>query len=742
MSRERLVVVGFVGQVLHVQLQVDVFAQLVGCHRVVTNVGVDHGGVGYAAEHVIDIERTATDGQLRRDLIGRPQAGAVFRGVRQFVAIVGRTQRTTVNLLAVHVGVTGEDLPFVGELAGGRQLDTLHAGLAGVFVRGGIDLHTGVVFLGAEDIRGQGQTIVQQIPLGTDFVVLGGFRLHVAFQQVAVAIRRATQRVALRTFTQGVARWRGRRRVGRIDAAVFGGFVHHTELTGNEFAGVIALGRGHAGTVEGLVVGVEMVVAQAHVHQPLLGQRQGVEHVKRVGFTRGVGAGVVAADRTVPWIVRVRVRQRGAVVATWCADDCRVASGGGCGCPRRGVGVDGVRGLLAFLAAQLDTGGEAVLEAGDVDITKQVGLVGRRIGVADTGVGPTPDGAVVDVALAVVRLGQDVVLHAAAVAQGVLDGQRVVQVVLDGDGRRVGTTLAEVTIGQAVEVAAVATGVRLVRIGLGAGSRATGRDGVGNTRVRRVVAFQVVVVEVDASVGAQAEGERWRDTPAIVIDAFAAGDITFVAHQVQTTGSGVGELVVAVHGVALGLVRTPGKTTVERVAQVRFLAHQVDAAAGCAATANGRVRALAHFDRFNGEDFAALRTGIAHAVQVGVALGIEATDERTVALWVAAFASTEGDAWNGAQCVLHVQGAGVLEDLLRDDGDRARSVYQRRGVLGRGGFLDVVGGLVLGFAGDRGSAQRNGVARRFLVGFFSGESHVARRAGRDCHANGASEQTR
>ncbi len=482
-----------------------------------------------------------------------------------------------------------------------------------------------------------------------------------------------------------------------------------------------------------------MVVAQAHVHQPLFGQRQCVEHVERIGFTRGVGAGVVAGDRTVPWIVRVRVRQRGAVVAAGCADDCRVARGGDWSGPWRGVGVDGIRGLLAFLAAQLDTGREAVLEACDVDVTKQVGLVGRRIGVADAGVGPTPHGTVVDVALAVVRLGQDVVLHAAAVAQGVLDGQRVVQVVLDGDGRGVGTTLAEVTIGQAVEVAAIAAGIGLVRIGLGAGSRATGRDGVGNTRIWRVVAFQMVVVKVDTGVGAQAEGQRRRDAPAIVVDAFATGDIAFVAHQVQATGNGVGELVVAVHGVTLGLVRTPGKATVERVAQMRFLAHQVDAATGSAATANGGVRALADFDRFNGKDLTALRTGIAHAVQVGIALGIETADERTVALRVTAFTGTEGDARDGTQCVLHVQGAGVLEDLLRDDSDRARSVDQGRGVLGRGGFFDVVGGLILGFAGDRGCAEGNRVARCLLAGFFRRENHLARRAGSDRHANCRSE---
>ncbi|MCY1175415.1 hypothetical protein D9M73_156520 [compost metagenome] len=142
-----------------------------------------------------------------------------------------------------------------------------------------------------------------------------------------------------------------------------------------------------------------------------------------------------------------------------------------------------------------------------------------------------------------------------------------------------------------------------------------------------------------------------------------------MAHQVQTASSSVGELIVAVHGVALGLVRAPGEATVERVAQVCFFAHQVDAAAGSATAADGGVRAFADFDRFDGKDFAALRAGVTHAIQVGIGLGVETTDERTVALRVAAFTGTESDTWHSAQGVLHVHGTGVLEDLLGNHGD-------------------------------------------------------------------------
>ncbi|MNF54125.1 hypothetical protein D3C84_355440 [compost metagenome] len=411
-----------------------------------------------------------------------------------------------------------------------------------------------------------------------------------------------------------------------------------------------------------------MVVTQAHVHQPLRRQLQGVEHIDGTGVGIGVDASVVARDGAAPRIARRRVRQRGAVVPARCADHCRCAVGVGCAA-WHGIGVDVVRRPLALFTGELDTGGETVLETGDVEVTEQVGLVGGGAGVADPGVGPAPDGTVVDVALAVVRLGQDVVLHAAAVAQGVLDGQRVAQVVLDGEGRGVGAGLAEVAIGQAIEVAAVAAVIRLVRIGLGASSRESGRDRVRNARIRRVVAFEVVVVEVDASVCTQAESQGRCDTPAVVVDAVTSGDVALVAQQVQTASGGVGELVVAVEGVALGLVGTPGEATVKRIAQVRFFAHQVDAAASSATAADGGVRAFADFDRFDGKDFAALRAGVTHAIQVGIGLGVETTDERTVALRVAAFTGTESDTWHSAQGVLHVHGTGVLEDLLGNHGD-------------------------------------------------------------------------
>ena len=168
-----------------------------------------------------------------------------------------------------------------------------------------------------------------------------------------------------------------------------------------------------------------------------------------------------------------------------------------------------------------------------------------------------------------------------------------------------------------------------------------------------------------------------------------------MAHQVQTTGNGIAELVVTVQGIALGLVRAPGVATVKRITQVGFFADHVDGAAGCAATAEGRVRTFGDFNGLDCENLAGLGAGIAHAVQVGVALGVKAANERTVALGVAAFACAERDARNSTQRILQGSRGGVLDQLLRNDCDRAGGINQGGGVLRGVGFFDLIGLLGL-----------------------------------------------
>ena len=225
-----------------------------------------------------------------------------------------------------------------------------------------------------------------------------------------------------------------------------------------------------------------------------------------------------------------------------------------------------------------------MLEAQRLETAKQIGLVGGRCRSGDACVGTAPHSAVlVHVELAVIRLGEDVVLAGAAMTQGVFQRHGVAQVVLDGDGADIGAGLTEVAVLEAVEVAAVtAVGRFVVHVGGGRG-RAVG---VGNPRVRQVVAFHVVVAEVDAGRRAQAKGQRRCHAPTVVVHRVAAGHVLFVAHQVQAERRAViQELTVHIQHVAAGLVGAVGEAAVGEVPRLGGLAHQVEAAAGRAATA-------------------------------------------------------------------------------------------------------------------------------------------------------------
>ena len=253
----------------------------------------------------------------------------------------------------------------------------------------------------------------------------------------------------------------------------------------------------------------------------------------------------------------------------------------------------------------------------------------------------------------------------------------------------------------------------------------------------------MVVAEVDTGRCAQAKRQRRCHAPTVVIHRVAASDVLFMAHQVQTEGGAVvQELAVHVEHVAAGLVGAVGKAAVGEVPRLWGLAHQVEAATGRATAAERGVGAFADFDGLDVEDLAALAAGIAYAIEVGIALGIKTTDERTVALRIATFTGTEGDTRYGAQGVLQRGGGGVLEDLLRHHSDRTRRVHQRRGVLLRRGFFHLVGGVVLLLAGDVGGAEGDRGALAFLLGVFRCLRHVGGRAGAECNADGRGQHTR
>ncbi|MNJ33376.1 hypothetical protein D3C77_280610 [compost metagenome] len=340
-------------------------------------------------------------------------------------------------------------MPVIGQFTGGCQFQTVHAAFADVLVSVAADQYPGVFLLGAENRGGQGQALVQQVPLGADFVVGGFFRFQFA------AGRGRQQRVAVAAFTQRSASGGRRGGIGNVDAAVFRRLPRQAQLAGDELAGVFGLEAGGATGDFGLGLGVEMVVAQAHGQQPGRIQFQGVGQVDGAGVAGGVGTRVGAADATTPCLIRVGVGERGAHARN------KAFALGAVTRPEAG-------NVVAFLgrgfAAQLDTGREGVLEPADVHLAEQVGLVGGGAGIGDTVVRATPDFTLEDVALAVVRLTVDVILQGVAVAQGVLDGQRITQVMFQSDGGDICAALEEVAANQTVEVVTVAAISRLVGV--------------------------------------------------------------------------------------------------------------------------------------------------------------------------------------------------------------------------------------------------------------------------------------
>ena len=72
-----------------------------------------------------------------------------------------------------------------------------------------------------------------------------------------------------------------------------------------------------------------------------------------------------------------------------------------------------------------------------------------------------------------------------------------------------------------------------------------------------------------------------------------------------------------------------------------------------------------------------MRADITQAIDKGVALGVEAANDRPVTRRVAALTRTEGNAGGGTQRVDQRERAGVADHLIGDHGDRFWGLAQR-----------------------------------------------------------------
>ena len=639
------------------------------------------GDVGVLLVHVV---RAATEGQAERERIGRPQVGAVPGVVRELVAVVRRGHvdatgagppghGTDVAIVLddrIQVGVSPVDAPALGDLAGEADFHAVHLLLAGILGGAVVDDDARIVHHRMERGGGQVQPVVQQVPLHAQFEVGGVLRLQ-------VLDRRADAVGAVATVH---ARRRGRGAVAQVDAAIGARLEHHAGLVVDE-VGPVAQHHRRGGGRRGDLLGFVVVMAQAQVEQPLRGQFQRVEEIHRrgPGLLADVQRRVAARDRVhrEPGIVRVGVGERCAVVLRRRTDQGGQAGGGAAEADRRGNHVAAAPGLFV---AVFDAGAVAVLHGAGGEGASQAQLVGQGPGSRIAAVDAPPQGAVGQrVVLAVVGLGPEVVVAGVGVAQHV--AQLVGAEGIAGiGGADVGLGLLEIAVLQSVVVVAVR---HQRRTGGRAGDRAGAaiREAAG---IGQVVGCHVVMAQHELKVAVEAERDRGREAPAADIGHVTAGDVRIVGHQVQACGDAVSDHRVGVHGGAHVVVGAQAEAGPGFVLQFRGLADQVDAAAAGISAAVGRTGALDHFHLLQVEHLAGLHADIAHAVDEGVALAVEAADEGTVTGGVAAFAGAKGDARHHAQGVLQAGGAGFLQQLCGHDRHGLGGVQQFGGELGRG----------------------------------------------------------
>ncbi|MNV05888.1 hypothetical protein D3C71_962420 [compost metagenome] len=409
---------------------------------------------------------------------------------------------------------------------------------------------------------------------------------------------------------------------------------------------------------------------------------QGVEHIQRGRGGLAVGAGTGAAGAQAGG-VPVRVVQVG-----WP--------------PARADGAGLAPGLLLLLG-ELQAGAEVVLHAAGCEVDTQVQLVGKdgvflilvgQVAAIHRVGGQVIDVRPLDVAGRAARRhegGEQVVLLGLAPAGGVGELERVGEVMFKAERRLLRGHVVVVVAG-AVEVFRVhRVAGKLLKARLRAPARqADGRhEAVGD-----VVLLQIEQVEEVAGAGAQAEAERRRDAPALVVDVVAAGDIAVLPHGIDAQRGGGAQSLVPVAGRTLLAVNAGRNGAGHRVTQVGLFADHVDRAGGGGAADVGAGRAFHHFNLLGVEHVARDRTQVADAVHQDAARAVETAHVHGVTgAGVAVFTGIEGaDAGGVAQRFGQGGGALLVEQIAGDHLDGLRGVLQRLGVLGVGRLLALVAG--------------------------------------------------
>ncbi|GAB7547989.1 hypothetical protein CS8_076820 [Cupriavidus sp. 8B] len=351
-------------------------------------------------------------------------------------------------------------------------------------------------------------------------------------------------------------------------------------------------------------------------------------------------------------------------------------------------------------------------------------------------VGPAPDHVVIDIAFeAAVGPRPEVVLLGAAEPRLVAELERGAEIVLEADRADVRAVLAEIAVDESVVRVARQLERRTIACQPGAWPAVLAgiERGVvvGHAGVGQRVRLHVVVGQRQPRIAAQAEGNRRREAPALLVRRVAPGHAGIVVHGVHAHRGAIAELPVGVGGAALVAGVAHAEVAFGEAVKLGRLADDVDAAAGRAAPIIGARRALGDLDRFDIEHFARLRADIAEAIEKGAGLGIVAADKGAVANRVATLARAKGDAGNGAQYLAEAGRRRALDELVRDHGDGLGHIEQRAGRLDRRRAVCLELAVARAADGDLRQFHRSHLGVPAWLGGYG--------RGRDGHANGACE---
>ncbi|MNO83392.1 hypothetical protein D3C76_746970 [compost metagenome] len=256
----------------------------------------------------------------------------------------------------------------------------------------------------------------------------------------------------------------------------------------------------------------------------------------------------------------------------------------------------------------------------------------------------------------------------------IAQGQRVVEIVLEGDGETIGSDCVLIQVLPTMEI---------FRIDTGQHSAVTRRQAVVG-----LVAFTLVEVTQRQARGfAQAEGQRGCDAPALLIDLFAPGYIIAMGHEVETEHRPRCQLMqrlIGIEGQPTVAISANTRSQASEGLGLGLLADHIDRASGGTGATEDRVGPLDDFDAFQVEGVGAIHLrAVTQAIDLHIGIGAEAADVDAVTRTTASLPRIEGNTGDIRQGLAQAQYALLAHHPLGDNGNGLRHIQKRYGVFVR-----------------------------------------------------------